>query len=196
MRRNVFRTIESALLVALLMPVGMLLATETSQPPAVTSSTANWYDVQQASNLLNQMQTQAMHVSRKAATLQVDEIQLNWQDQGAMLESAKHGINTIGNDLVRLDQMRSKLEPWQQSLINKITPALHEMVYQTDAAIHGLNAHQNRTYLAMTHYPAYVGRIYKNADQMANTIGTVKQYAQAEEKMAELSKGNRATAGS
>jgi hypothetical protein len=196
MRRNVIRTMESALLVALLMPAGMLLATERYQPPAVMSSTANWYDVEQASNLLNEMQAQALHVTKNVAPLQVQEIELDWQAQEAMLESAKHHINLVGNDLVRLDQMRSKLEPWQQSLINKITPAVHEMVYQTDAAINGLNAHQSRTYLALTQYPAYINQIYKNANQMANTIGTVKQYAHAEEKMAELSKGNRTAAGS
>jgi hypothetical protein len=173
------------------MPVGMLLATETYQPPAVTSGTANWYDVEQASNLLNEMQAQALHVRRNAGRLQIQGSELDWQVQGAMLDSAKHHINNIGKDLVRLDQMRSKLEPWQQSLVHKITPALHEMVYQTDAAIHGLNAHPNRTYLAMTQYPKYIDQIYKSANEMANTIGTVKQYAHAEEKMAELHAANR-----
>jgi uncharacterized membrane-anchored protein YjiN (DUF445 family) len=174
----------------------MLLATATYQPPAVTSGTANWYDAEQASNLLNAMQAQALHVRRNAARLQVQGSELDWQVQGAMLESAKHHINNIGEDLVRLDQMRSKLEPWQQSLVHKITPSLHEMVYQTDAAIHGLNAHPNRTDLAMTQYPKYIDQIYENADEMVNTIGTVKQYAHAEEKMTELRKGNRSTAGS
>ena len=196
MRRNVIRTIESALLVALLMPAGMLLATETYQPPAVTSSTANWYDVEQASNLLNEMQAQALHVTKNIGPLQVQEIELAWQDQGSLLERAKHHINIVGNDLVKLDQMRSKLEPWQQSLVHKITPAVQEMVFQTDAAIQTLNAHENRTYLATTSYPGYINQIYKNANQVANTIGTVKQYATAEEKMAELSKGNHTTAGS
>jgi DNA repair exonuclease SbcCD ATPase subunit len=196
MRRNLARTIESIVLVSLLMPVGMLLATETYQPPAVTSSTANWYDVEQASNLLNEMQTRALHVRKEVARLQVQEIELGWQAQAARLVRAKNDINTIGNDMVRLDQMRSKLEPWQQSLINKTTPALHEMVYQTDAAINRLNAHQSRTILSLTQYPKNINQIYRNATQMANTFQTVTQYAHAEEKMAELSKGNLTEAGS
>lgn len=196
MFRNVIRTIGTALLVALLMPVGMLLATETYQPPAVTSSTANWYDVERASNLLNEMQAQALHVTKEVGPLQVQEIELAWQEQGSLLERAKGHVNIVGSDLMKLDQMKSKLEPWQQSLVHKITPEVQEMVFQTDAAIHTLNAHHSNAVLAMTYYPGYINQIYKNANQMANTIGTVRQYATAEQKMAELSKGSHTAEGS
>ena len=60
------------------------------------------------------------------------------------------------------------------------------MVYQTDAALNTINAHQNRDYLALTQYPKNINVLYKNASQMGNTIGTVTQYAHAEERMAEL----------
>lgn len=196
MRLNFHKITGLLLLAGLLMPAGMLLATETYQAPPVTSRTANWYDVEQASNLLDHMQTLALKVRKEVARLQVQEIQLGWQLQGARLTIAKNDINNLGNDLVRLDQMKTRLEPWQQSLINKITPPLHEMVYQTDAAIRTLNEHQNRTYLALTQYPNNINRIYKNANDMANTIQTVRQYAQAEQKLAELNKGKNTTARS
>lgn len=196
MRFNIFKAPGFLLLAGLLMPAGMLLATEIHQKPAVTSSTANWYDVEQASNMLDHIQNLALKVRKEVARLQVQEIELGWRAQSARLTIAKHDINTIGNDLVRLDQMRNRLEPWQQNLLNKITPALHEMVYQADAAIKKVNNHENRTYLALTQYPQNINQIYKNANQMANTIQTVTQYAQAEQKMAELNKGNRTTAGS
>ena len=186
MRLNTVRTIETMMLALLIMPAGMLLATETYRPPAVTSSTANWYDTEEASNLLNQMQPLALKVRREVARLQVQEIELGWQAQSQRLALAKSDINTMGDDLVRLDQMKKGLEPWQKSLVNKVTPEIHEMVYQTDAALTTLSDHENRDELALSQYPQNINMIYKSANQMAGTIGTVTQYAHAEEQMAAL----------
>jgi len=186
MRLNVVRTIESLMLAVLLMPACMLLATDTYRPPAVTSSTANWYDTEQATNLLNQMQPLALKARKEVARLQVQEINLAWQAQSQRLARAKNDINTMADDLARLNRMKDGLEPWQKSLMNKVTPEVHEMVYQMDAALAKLNNHRNRVYLALTQYPQNLNMIYKNANQMAETIGTVTQYAHAEENMAAL----------
>ena len=186
MRRNLANTLESLMLVVLLMPAGMLFAKETYRPPAVTSSTANWYDTEEASNLLNQMQTLAFKVRKEVARLQVQEIQLGWRDQSQRLAAAKHDINTMSDDLVRLDSMKTRLEPWQSNLAHRVTPSLHEMVYQMDAALDTLSATRNRTDLALTQYPQNINMIYRSANQMVGTIGTVTQYAHAEEKMAAI----------
>jgi hypothetical protein len=186
MRRNFVTTMGLALLVSVLMPAEMLIASQVNSTPALTSSHANWYDVEKASNLLNLMQNRAFRVKRQTARLEVQEIELPWQAQAAKLARTKRDVDVIGRDLVRLDRVNGKLEPWQQSLLHKITPELHEMVYQTDAALNTIDAHQNRDYLALTQYPVNIKVLYNNANQMANTIGTVTQYAHAEEKMAEL----------
>jgi hypothetical protein len=178
------------------MPNGMLLAKGIYRPPAVTSSAGNWYDVEQASNLFDQMSTLALKVRREVARLQAQGIELNWREHSARLTRAKNDINTIGDNLLRLNEMKSKLEPWQQSLIGKITPEIHEMVYQTDAALDTLATHEDRLTLAMTQYPQNINAIYNNANQMADTIGTVTQYAHAEEKMAALNKMGGTESGS
>ena len=195
MRRNLTKIMGLMVLVLLLMPAGMLFAKAINQPPAVTSSNANWYDVEEASNLLNQMQNLALKVRRSAARIQVQELQLGWQEQTYKLATVKSDIDTIGNDLVRLDHIKSELEPWQQSLLHKITPELHEMVYQTDDALNTIGARENRDVLALTQYPGNINVLYMNANQMADTIGTVTQYAHAEENMAAL-KHNIGTAHS
>jgi two-component SAPR family response regulator len=92
--------------------------------------------------------------------------------------------------------MKTRLEPWQQSLLKKITPNLHAMVYQTDQALNTLSNHEDRIALTMTYYPQNINLIYKNANQMSDTIEAVTQYAHAEEKMAELNKMNGTKAGS
>lgn len=178
------------------MPAGMLLAKDSYQPAAVTSSTANWYDVEQASNLFNRMNTLALKVRKEVARLQAQGYELDWRVHAARLARAKNHINAIGDDLQQLNEMKTRLEPWQQSLINKITPRIHAMVYQTDDALDTLKAHENRHYLALSQYPQNINVIYTNANQMASTINTVTQYAHAEQKMEALNKMNGTEAGS
>lgn len=186
MRRNVARTIESVLIVALVIPAGMLLADTNYQPPMVTSSKANWYDVEQASNKLHQMKALSLKVRNEVARLQVQNLELDWSDQAARLASAKADVNKIGDVLAQLNQMKTRIEPWQQSLLEKVTPRVHEMVYNMDAALKALRANKNRYRLALSEYPQNINMIERNANQTAGTIGTVTQYAHAEQKMAAL----------
>lgn len=169
------------------MPAGMLFAVTTnSQQFGIKSPTANWYDTEEAATLLNQMHNLAYKVTKAIGPIQVQENELAWQDQSSMLSSAKADINKMGNDLVRLDEMKNKLEPWQQSLIGKVTPRVHELVYQADAAIEQVNKYHSKTHLALLQYPNNINMIYKNANEMAGTIGTVTQYAHAEQRVAAL----------
>jgi len=186
MRVNVVRTIESLLLVGLVMPAALLFGVTTNQQFDIKSNTANWYDTEEATTLLNQMQTLAGNARRQVARLQAQEDQLPWQAQSQRLERARYDVNQMGSDLVRLDQMKTRLEPWQQSLVHKVTPQVHEMVYQMDAAVAQINKHENKSVLAMTTYPQNINMIYKSANRMTDTIGTVNQYVQAEQKMAAL----------
>ena len=196
MRLNFVRTTGLILLAGVLMPAGMLLATETPEPPAVTSSTANWYSVEQASNLFDHMNTLALKVRKEVARLQVQGYELNWREHSARLARARNDINTIGENLVQLDEMASRLEPWQQSLIKKIAPDIHAMVYQTDAALNTLSNHEDRIALSVTQYPQNIDHIYRNANQMSDTISTVTQYAHAEQKMEALNRMNGTEDGS
>lgn len=186
MRRNLARTVESLVLVFLIMPVGMLLADTIYEPSVAASSSANWYDVEQASNMLRQMKDLSLKARREVARLQVQGRQLDWESQATRLSKAETDIDTIGNDLVQLNQMRGRLEPWQQSLVYKVTPEVHEMVYQMDAALKALNVHEDRAALALSEYPQNIDMIYQNSNRMAGTIGTVTEYAHAEERMAKL----------
>ncbi|MEJ2009488.1 MAG: hypothetical protein P8Z30_15255 [Acidobacteriota bacterium] len=164
----------------------MLFGISTHQRFGIKSSTTNWYDTEQATNLLDQMQTLARNTRRQVARLQVQENQLTWLAQSGRLVVARYDVNKIGADLLRLDQMKKGLEPWQRSLVHKVTPEVHEMVYQLDAAIAHLKKHENKSILALTQYPQNINVIYKQANRMAGTIGTVSQYVQAEQRMATL----------
>lgn len=168
------------------MPVGMLFGVTTSTPPAVTSRTANWKHSEEASTLLNQMQGLAQKVTKELGPIQVQEYQLDWQEQGSRLSATKADINRMVNDLYRLDKMKKGLEPWQKTLVNRVTPHVHELVYQANAAIKQLSKYENKARLALAEYPENINIMCHNANQMAGDIGTVTQYVHAEQQMAAL----------
>lgn len=196
MRTNLIKTMGLALFIGLLMPAGTLLAKASSTTPGLTSNSSNRYDVKEASDLLNSMQDLAINARNSLGPIQVNETDLTWQDQSIRLNRARSNVNKMGDDLLQLDEMSSKLEPWQQRLIRKITPRVQEMAFQMDAAIHKLRQYHSKDHLALTQYPQNINQIYTNADQLADSVRTVTQYVHAEEKMAALNKMNRAKARS
>lgn len=186
MRRGLIRTMGLALLVGMMMPVRTALAAGTYRQKVATASTRSWRQSEKATNLLNQIQTLAAKTTREVAPLQVQEQQTAWEQQDGMLLRASDEINSINRKLVRLDQIKSELEPWQQTVVRKVTPEAHEMVYQMNIALAKLGAHEDPTYLATSTYPQNINAICKNANEMEGTIRTGIQYAQAEGKMAAL----------
>lgn len=178
--------IESLLIVGLFIPSGMLLATQTHEEAAAHRGHADWNDSAQASNIFNQMDTLSYKVRREVERLHVQGQQLDWQYQAQRLAATKLNVNEIGNDLARLDQDRSEIAPWQKTLVNKVTLPVHDMAYRLDAAINGLDTHKNRVVLLATKYPQDINAIYKNANQLADTIGRVTQSAPAEHKVGVL----------
>lgn len=196
MCKSFMKTVGLTLFIGLLMPVGMLLANvPASQAASPTSNTSSSYDVDEASSLLNRMQDLALKARRAVEPIHVDEIDLVSEDQATMLNTARSSVNRMGDNLLRLDEISSKLEPWQRSLIHKITPQVHEMAYQLEAAINAQNKYRLRNRLALTQYPQNIAAFCKNSGRLVDTIGTTTQYVHAEEKMAELNKTNGTKAG-
>jgi len=196
MRTNFMKTIGFGLFIGLLMPAGMLFAKAPAPVIGVTTNTSRTYDRDEASSLLNRIQDLAIKARETVGPINVDEIDLRWQGQAVELDRAKSSVDRMGDDLLRLDEISSRLEPWQQRLIHKITPQVHEMAYQLDAAITTLNKYQLRDRLALTHYPQYINDFCKSSNRVEDTISTFTQYVQAKQKMAELNKMNGAKASS
>lgn len=196
MHKNSMKLIGMTVFITLLMPVGMLFAKESAPASSLTSSNANWYDVEKASNLLNRMQTHAINTSNALGQNQVAETDLAWQIQALNLDRARSNVNKMGADLLRLAEIRGKVEPWQQRLIHKVTPQVHEMATQLDAAINTLNKYQSKDHLALTQYPQYINQVCRNANLVSGTIGRVTHYARAEQKVAALNRMSSTNTGS
>jgi hypothetical protein len=186
MQLNIRRLVESFLVVGLLIPSGMLLAAATPSSPALTSATANWFDVQHATNVFSQMKNLAVETRSQLTPIRMQEYEIAWQLQAVRLNNSRTAVNQMCRDLRQLDATRADLAPWQRSLVNKVTPDVHEMVYQMDAAIHRLNYYQDSAALDATPYPQNIAIISKNAKQVTGTIKAVTQYAHVEQNMSAL----------
>lgn len=176
-----FKTSGIIVLAAFIMPCGVLLAKESNPPAAATSSNANWYDVEQASDLFSRMTVRAREVRQEVGPLQVQGYALDWRDHAARLVRISDHINDMGRDLQSLDQIKGRLEPWQQNLVAKVTPNVHGMVYQTDQALTTLASREDPYTLRLTDYPNNIDQIYRNADRMINTIQSVTKAAHGEQ---------------
>ncbi|MCL5005294.1 MAG: hypothetical protein M1404_02070 [Acidobacteria bacterium] len=186
MHTKSFRVLGYLLAFALISPVGLLFSIETPQPMALTSPTANLADTQQATAIFNKIQDLSLKVRREVGPLVVEGGELSWEINAWRLARIKSQVNKMSSGLTRLSQMKAELDPWQQQLLSKMVPNVHELIYQTQAAITTLSSHQNRSALALTDYPGYINAIYHNANQVVDNVGTFTQYVHAAQKMAEL----------
>ncbi|MCL5005293.1 MAG: hypothetical protein M1404_02065 [Acidobacteria bacterium] len=185
MRAKSFRVLGYLLAFALVSPVGLLFAIETPQPMALTSPTANLADTQEATAMINQIRNLSMKVTKEVGPLQVEGEQLPWMIHASILARIRDHVNKMSVDLWKLSQMKKDLDPWQQQLLHRMVPNVHELVYQTEAAIQMLRNQEDTMALSLTNYPDFLNAIYHNANQVAGTVGTFTHYVHAAQKMAE-----------
>lgn len=192
MRSRLFQVLGTFLALALFAPAGFLFSKVNQPKIQFSSSSANWADVAQASHLFNQIQILSQKVAHEIGPIQAEETNLFWRGQANELNQVRDHVNQMGEDLSRLSQMRNRLEPWQQKLLNLMTPDIHELVYQTRAAIHVLNSQHNKLALFATSYPQNVTIISNTSGHLENSIGTFTQAAQSAKKLAALERQTRA----
>jgi len=186
MRRDLIKIIGSVLLAGIMTPVGVLLAAGTPHQPDTMSRTAVLHKPKKQRNLLNQIQALAARTTKDVAPLQVQEEETPWEEQDGMLIRASNDIDAINKNLARLDQIKTGLDPWQQTVVRKATREAHEMAYQMDVALAKLAAHEDPTYLSVSTYPQNIDAICRNANRMEWKHPDGHSIRHAESKMAAL----------
>ena len=189
MRIHINRVLGLLFTFALFSPAAVLFCAALPGPAALTSPTANWAEAGRATAMINQIQNQAWKVRREVGPLAVEGEQLNWQIHSSRLGEIRTQVNEMSRDLSQLSEMKNQLEPWQQQLVHSMTRNIHELVYQTQAAIKTLAAQRDTLALALTQYPGYLNAIYHNANHLAGSIGTFTGYVSAAQKLAALQHG-------
>lgn len=139
----------------------------------------------EASELLRQVKSNAIHLTREAAVYQ------SYAHGGISREShylranlVRDHINTMGKQLTRLQEIRHESAPWQRQAIDDVVPMAADLAAETEAAIQHLNDGSKPLWL-----PSYTDRlhaIFDQSDQVKDAVNLHLDMAETEEKMEQL----------
>jgi signal transduction histidine kinase len=178
---------------ALLIASGSLFAapsnsTDLKGPVAmvtVITATPQYAADNEASDLLKQIQTQAVQLSNDSATLaSFSRSSLSRQSHAAYLNMVKQHINQTGRDLGRLEEIKSYAAPWQQQAINQLVPLAQQVASNTEAAINYLNENPNSLFAPT--YAQTLEAIAGSASEMKDRVNDFLDIAATNQKANEL----------
>lgn len=165
---------------------GSLFAASPSIAPCAPGSVAqDWNYPAEASGLLKEIQSTAFRLTRDAATLQsYAGGRLSSDSHARQLNLAKSHINTIGDKLERLQEIRHVAAPWQQQAIDTMVPVAVDLAGRTQAAI--LHVNDRPGHLWVPAYTSHLRAIADHADRLKDSVDLHLELASTQDKLEEL----------
>jgi hypothetical protein len=173
---------RTALLAAALV-AGLMLTVRAVCAQDATAQTSQ----KEVSQLLEQSKAAAAQLEHDTLVLEsFTRGHLSLQSHGDQLTRVKEHINSMGEDVQRLRELRPAAASWQQQAIDRIIPLMTEMASLTESAIEHLNANPNKL-----HIPEYTEYLKENAElatELSALISDSVKYDRGKAKLAELEK--------
>lgn len=191
------KTVKSTLFFGALLglsPLGLALAladtpNQNSSLQTFDSSFAAPTNAQQeeVSQLLKDISVAAyqtsVHAGRLESFVRFPNL-YSWQTHASELTHIKDLVNSKGQTLERLKELRGQALPWQQRAVDRIQPLLASLADETKNAIQHIN--ENRRWLFSPTYKEMVSNMYVQADEVRDYIAVKLDYAEAKEKLREV----------
>lgn len=169
------------LVAALALGAGSVFA-RPSVPSAVEpeNSQSTIYLSGRASALLNDIQeeTAALQVHGETLRTFARNPRYSWQSHAFYLERVKGHINSVGESIGELQQIRHAVLPWQQQAIDQVTGHAAQVAASTQAAITYLRESQNR--LFVPEYRDHLTTIASSSEEMKETVDKFLDYEKAQ----------------
>ena len=167
----------------LLLPALLAASPEGCQPGTPTSKSDTWDFPEEASGLIEQIQSHAGQVSRNADRLQsfTRANGISWESHAVELTQVRDHVNAIGKLHCQLQVNRHVALPWQQRAIDYMTPKLVNLANLTEAAIQVLA--ENRSTLLATNYTRQTAEMYELADEINDSLGAFLESAEMRQKL-------------
>jgi len=155
-------------------------------PGRPTAASYKWNFQKEADGLFHKIQREAFDATNAAGRLQAFNRDQNiaWQLQGEKLDQLKVDINRMGNQVCRLEIIRSTLAPWQRVTVNRMGVELRLLADNDRDAILYVNRNQRGFWLPT--YRMYVQNIYKETNGLLHSSGTAVEYANARHEVRQL----------
>lgn len=161
-----------------------------------TPESYTWNFRAEASQLLNDIQADAVHAQQHADKLETyaSQLQISWQAHGEQLDAIRAEVNDMGQKLCRLETIRRVVAPWQQTAIKRAAKLVQLMADNTQDAIQFVDNHQGN--LWMSPYPRYAANLYQDSKQLDHSLRTYEEFAQVHHEDLQLEKTLGMRAGS
>jgi hypothetical protein len=179
MRFNLKQTI--VLVAALALGAGSVFARPTVPPAVETENTQSaTYLSGRASTLLNDIQKETAALQLHAETLGTFSWNphYSWQSHALYLERVKGHINSVGESIGELQQIRQAVLPWQRQAIDQVTGHASQVAASTQAALTHLRESQNR--LFVPEYRDHLTTIANSTEEMKETVDKFLEYEKAQ----------------
>jgi hypothetical protein len=140
-----------------------------------------------STNLLRQVQSDALSVRNNADQLQArlrEGFWSDWQSYANLLERMRTRVNAMDKLLFQLRTNESTALPWQRQAIERIAPTIVNLSDTTEGAIVSLN--NNKEHVYMSNLPGLAGDMYDQAMRIDQAIADFQKYANARHEAQQL----------
>jgi len=168
-------------------PAALSAAPRAGQPGADTVESGKGAFAINASDLLRQVQIDAISVRNRVDRLQVrlpDSYENGWEFDGDRLERVRDRVNEMDKLLSQLRENESTALPWQQQAIDRIAPTVVNLSDTTQEAIVSLNDNHGR--IRFSNLKDLAGDMYNDATRIEQAIGNFEKYADARQEARQL----------
>jgi len=150
-----------------------------------TCQTEDWNFPAEASSLLKEVQFTATLLTRDATILEsYSRGALSRASHVDRISVVKHHINTMGEKLNRLQDIRHVVTPWQQEAIDSVVPPAVTLAAHTEAAIEHLNDRRNQ--LWHPDYTDHLRSISNRSVQVREAVNLHLEMADTQDKLESL----------
>jgi len=133
--------------------------------------TPAYADSAQTTKLLQQAKMSAIQLRNDSSQMKTYVGSgLSWRSHAKQIDIIKEQVNKSGKILAELHDARDSSAPWQQEVIDKITPLLQEMASNTESIINHLNDRQH------TWQPKYQAYLTSNSELSADLSKLIGDY--------------------
>jgi hypothetical protein len=161
-------------------PAALPASPKASQPDAHTPASRKESFAASASNLLQEVQADALSVRYKADHLEArlrDPFENDWEYDAVLLDGAREQVNAMDKLLSQLRANKSEALPWQQKAIDRIAPSVVNLADTTQDAVVALNNNQGRVFFS--NLGVLADHMYNEAKLIDQAIGNLEKYANA-----------------
>jgi len=181
--RLTLRRIGWGMLGTLFLMTPLFASNSNGEAKAGNTPAYNWAYAEEASGLLQQIQSLSSRAANKADLLNIASRRnsLDWRSHAVHLDEISMHINEMGDKLDRLQEIHGMIAPWQQKAVDRVVPTAAALAGQTEEAIAFLNEHPIRLWTPT--YTDSIKAMSEHVDEINSTVSRFLDYGNTADRL-------------